>query len=103
MKLSKEGKPEEMVELIPMLWMIIVGFAFVLISLQHYLFPGLRRADEIPGVAELERLALPLLLALGAGGIIRRRWLRARATRGLESAASAGRESGAVGSESLSS
>lgn len=103
MKLSKKGKPEEMVELLPMLWMIIVGFAFLLIALQQYLFPGLRRADEIPGVAELERLALPLLLALGAGGIIRRRWLRAQTSRSPESAVPAGRESSAVGSESLSS
>jgi hypothetical protein len=86
MKLSKEGKPEEMVELLPMLWMILVVFGFLLIAAQPYLFPGLRRAEEVPGIAELERLALPLLLALGAGGIIRRRWLRAQASRVPESA-----------------
>ena len=96
MKLSKEGKPEEMVEMMPMLWMIIVGFAFLLIAVQHWVFPGLRRTDEVPGIAELERLALPLLLALGAGGIIRRR-LRARSH---EVAAPAGRASGAQGPES---
>jgi hypothetical protein len=100
MKLSKEGKPEEMVELLPMLWMIITAFAFLLIALQHYVFPGLRRTDEVPGVAELERLALPLLLALGAGGIIRRRWLRGQASHSAESAGPAGRESGSKGSES---
>ncbi len=87
MKLSKEAKPEEMAELLPMLWMILAGFAFLLVATQAYLFPGLGRAQEVPGIAELERLALPLLLALGAGGIIRRRWLRARETRSLGSAA----------------
>jgi hypothetical protein len=100
MNLSKEGKPEEMIELLPMLWMLIVGLAFLVVALQHYLFPGLRRTDEIPGVAELERLALPLLLALGASGIIRRRWLRAQATRSPESAAHPSREADGNGSES---
>ena len=96
MKLSKEGKPEEMVELLPMLWMIIVGFAFLLIAVQPYVFPGLRRREEVPGIAELEQLAVPLLLALGAGGIIRRRLLRVRTVRTADIAARTGEE----GSES---
>ena len=96
MKLSKESKPEETWELLPMLWMIIVGMAFLVIALQPYVFPGLRRTDEMPGIAELERLALPLLLALGAGGIIRRRWLRAQASPGADTAS----RPGGAGSES---
>jgi hypothetical protein len=100
MKLSKEGRPEEMVELMPMLWMILVGFGFLLIAAQPYLFPALRRADEVPGIAELERLAVPLLLALGAGGIIRRRWLRGQASRSPDSAANSAVALDGKGSES---
>lgn len=70
---KRVAQPGEIWEVLPMAWLLIVGLGFMLVALQPLLLPGLPRRAEIPGIAELERLVPPLLLALGVGGIIRRR------------------------------
>ncbi|MCC2672600.1 MAG: hypothetical protein K0Q72_5072 [Armatimonadetes bacterium] len=51
----------------PAFWLVVVGSAYSLLAL-HPLVPT---AKEVPGMAEADRLALPLLVVTLTAGIIR--------------------------------
>ena len=63
-------------DLLPLAWLFLVIAGYALLALQPFLFPDLRPRDEVPGIADLERLVLPglavLLLAAAARRLIRR-------------------------------
>lgn len=67
-------------DLVPAIWLVIVISAYALIVI----FPEYTRqpAQPIPGIAEMERAAGPLLFSLGVAAIIR--YFLTRQTEGSE-------------------
>lgn len=69
-------RPNPWHDLLPLAWLFLVIAGYALLALQPFLFPDLRPRDEVPGIADLERLVLPglavLLLAAAARRLIRR-------------------------------
>jgi hypothetical protein len=64
--------PGHWLDLLPAAWLLLAIAGYALLALQPTLFPDLRPRDAVPGIAELERLVLPMLGLLLLAAAFRR-------------------------------